>query len=191
MQKEFFSINQIPAVLWGKRTEKLIIAVHGNHSNKTDLPIEYLAQAATTKGYQILSFDLPQHGERKNKIPPCKMVPLYFLFYFFNEIMLLYIEDKLIAYKTTFFDWNRDDDVNIGLPSVKLLDAKIPHILVGVHHNRFGNVHQKHTLQTSLCALVEYTVSTPCKAIFYGAPQSVWLVHYWVCYRRQRHFLAF
>lgn len=118
------------------------------------------------------------------------MVPLYFLFYFFNEIMLLYIEDKLIAYKTTFFDWNRDDDVNIGLPSVKLLDAKIPHILVGVHHNRFGNVHQKHTLQTSLCALVEYTVSTPCKAIFYGAPQSVWLVHYWVCYRRQRHFLA-
>ena len=73
MQKEFFSINQIPAVLWGKRTEKLIIAVHGNHSNKTDLPIEYLAQSATSKGYQILSFDLPQHGERKNKIPPCKV----------------------------------------------------------------------------------------------------------------------
>lgn len=73
MQKEFFSINQIPAVLWGKQTEKLIIAVHGNHSNKTDLPIEYLAQAVTTKGYQILSFDLPQHGERKNKTPPCKV----------------------------------------------------------------------------------------------------------------------
>lgn len=66
MKKEFFKINNIPAVLWGETSEKIIIAVHGNMSHKEDIPIEILAEIGNQKNYQILSFDLPEHGERKN-----------------------------------------------------------------------------------------------------------------------------
>ena len=35
-------------------------------SNKEDDVIRLLAENITTKGYQVLSFDLPEHGERKS-----------------------------------------------------------------------------------------------------------------------------
>ena len=73
MKKEFFKINNIPAVLWGETSEKIIIAVHGNMSHKEDIPIEILAEIGNQKNYQILSFDLPEHGERKNEKTLCKV----------------------------------------------------------------------------------------------------------------------
>ena len=54
----------IPAVLWGEPSDKIIIATHGSHSSKTDDCIWILAEEATAKGYTVISFDLPQHGER-------------------------------------------------------------------------------------------------------------------------------
>ena len=30
-----------------------------------------LAQEATKRGYQVLSFDLPEHGDRKQEATPC------------------------------------------------------------------------------------------------------------------------
>ena len=73
MLKDKFKISNIPAVLWGENSEKLFIAVHGNMSNKEDAVIEILAKEAIEKGYQVLSFDLPEHGERKNHGTPCKV----------------------------------------------------------------------------------------------------------------------
>ena len=73
MKKEFLKINGIPAVLWGEKSENLIIAVHGNSSYKEDTPITILAETAVGKNYQILSFDLPEHGERKNEKTLCKV----------------------------------------------------------------------------------------------------------------------
>lgn len=73
MFKNKFRINNIPAVLWGEKSEKLFIAVHGNMSNKEDKVIEILAQEVVSKGYQVLSFDLPEQGERKNDSTPCKV----------------------------------------------------------------------------------------------------------------------
>ena len=70
--KKFF-IDNIPAVLWGKKSSKLIIAVHGNLSNKLDVPISLLAEVAVPRGYQVLSFDLPQHGDRKEEPTLCKV----------------------------------------------------------------------------------------------------------------------
>ena len=58
--------NNIPATLWGTLGDKLIIAVHGDLSNKEDKVIELLAKNVIPKGYCVLSFDLPEHGERKN-----------------------------------------------------------------------------------------------------------------------------
>ena len=75
MNKEIFKINNIPAILWGEKSTKLIIAVHGNMSNKADVPIEMLANMATNRGYQVLSFDLPKHGDRKDEDTLCKVVP--------------------------------------------------------------------------------------------------------------------
>ena len=44
-----------------------LIAAHGSHSSKIDDCIWVLAEEAATKGYQILSFDLPQHGSQEKE----------------------------------------------------------------------------------------------------------------------------
>lgn len=72
MFKDKFKIGNIPAVLWGEKSKKLFIAVHGNMSNKEDTVIQILAKEAIRKGYQVLSFDLPEHGERRDDIS-CKV----------------------------------------------------------------------------------------------------------------------
>jgi len=63
--------NRIPAVLWGAPASKLLIEVHGNLSNKEDTVISMMAERAVQHGYQALSFDLPEHGERANEAYEC------------------------------------------------------------------------------------------------------------------------
>ena len=62
-------INNIPAILWGEPSEKIYIFVHGKMSQKEHA--ESFAGVAETKGYQTLSFDLPEHGERTDKSYRC------------------------------------------------------------------------------------------------------------------------
>ncbi|MDD1724220.1 MAG: alpha/beta hydrolase, partial [Methanospirillum sp.] len=71
MMKDNFKIHHIPATVWGRKSEKLFIAVHGNLSHKEDTVIELLAEEANRKGFQVLSFDLPEHGERREDDTPC------------------------------------------------------------------------------------------------------------------------
>ena len=74
MKIEKIKINNIPSIIWGEKSNKVFIAVHGNMSNKEDEVIKILAEKVTKKGYQLLSFDLPEHGERKdNKNYLCKV----------------------------------------------------------------------------------------------------------------------
>lgn len=73
MLKKKIKIHHIPAIVWGEPSDKIIIAVHGDQSNKSDKPIELLATLAIPNGYQVLSFDLPEHGERKNDDILCKV----------------------------------------------------------------------------------------------------------------------
>lgn len=73
MLKKRFKIEGIPAILWGNESKKLVLAVHGNMSNKEDVPIDIFAKNAVDNGYQVLSFDLPQHGERKSDKTPFKV----------------------------------------------------------------------------------------------------------------------
>ncbi len=68
---EKLKIKNIPAILWGYKSNKLIIAVHGSHSSKIDDCIYILAEEATKYGYQVISFDLPKHGERIYETKPC------------------------------------------------------------------------------------------------------------------------
>ncbi len=73
MIKENILIDNIPAILWGEKGSKLFIAVHGNMSSKSDVPISILAEEAIPLGYQVLSFDLPEHGDRKEEETLCKV----------------------------------------------------------------------------------------------------------------------
>ena len=65
MKTEKTKINNIPSIIWGEKSNKVFIAVHGNMSNKEDEVIKKLAEKVVSKGYQLVSFDLPEHGERK------------------------------------------------------------------------------------------------------------------------------
>ena len=66
MKIERIKINNIPSLIWGEKSKKVFIAIHGNMSNKEDEVIKILANRVVSKGYQVLSFDLPEHGERKD-----------------------------------------------------------------------------------------------------------------------------
>ena len=67
------TVGHIPAILWGEPTGHLIVAVHGNQSHKADTVISLLAEQAAARGYQVLSFDLPEHGDRKQEPTLCKV----------------------------------------------------------------------------------------------------------------------
>ncbi len=73
MEKQLLTINGIPAILWGSLSNRVFIAVHGDQSNKADEIIEIFAEEAAHKGYQTLSFDLPEHGDRKKESRLCKV----------------------------------------------------------------------------------------------------------------------
>lgn len=63
-------IGTIPAIVWGEESKNVIIAVHGSKSNKKDVPIELLAKNMLYQDYQVLSFDLPKHGDRQEEDTP-------------------------------------------------------------------------------------------------------------------------
>jgi Lysophospholipase len=69
--KHFMIDDAIPAILWGNSFGRLFIAVHGDMSNKADDVIVLLAKALTARGGGVLSFDLPEHGDRKGSPYPC------------------------------------------------------------------------------------------------------------------------
>jgi len=63
------TVGHIPAILWGDRADTAYIYVHGKMSSKADAAD--LADKATARGCQVLSFDLPEHGGRKDEGYPC------------------------------------------------------------------------------------------------------------------------
>jgi uncharacterized protein len=69
MLKQTLWVGTIPAILWGPPSDKAYIFVHGRMSRKEDA--EGFADIAEAKGYQVISFDLPEHGERKTEDYPC------------------------------------------------------------------------------------------------------------------------
>lgn len=71
MDAKLFNIDGIPCALWGEKSDSVIICVHGMCSSKTDIPIGMLAEKAKTINMQVLSFDLPRHGDRKDSSSAC------------------------------------------------------------------------------------------------------------------------
>jgi len=69
MEKEKIQVENIPAILYGTTSDKLYIYVHGKYSRKEEA--ERFASIAIKVGYQVISFDLPEHGERKDEKYSC------------------------------------------------------------------------------------------------------------------------
>lgn len=70
MNPHLFQIQHIPCALWGAESDRVLVAVHGAQSHKDDTPFRLLAD--TFRGCQVLSFDLPEHGKRKDDPALCK-----------------------------------------------------------------------------------------------------------------------
>lgn len=69
MEKQLLKIENIPTIVWGKPSKKVFIYVHGKCQSKDYA--KSFAFIAEQKGYQTLSFDLPEHGDRKIETAPC------------------------------------------------------------------------------------------------------------------------
>lgn len=69
MKQEKCMISGIPAIVWGKPVERVYLYVHGKMSSK-EAAAEFAA-IADARGYQTLSFDLPEHGERAESTELC------------------------------------------------------------------------------------------------------------------------
>lgn len=66
MKKEIFKIQEVPAILWGEPSKHLYLFIHGQSGCKEEA--ETFSEIAGFYGWQVLSIDLPEHGERKNEI---------------------------------------------------------------------------------------------------------------------------
>lgn len=68
--------HKVPGIVYGEVSEWVYLYIHGKMGNKEEaLPFAELADAA---GYQVMSIDLPEHGERKDseeKLLPWVAVP--------------------------------------------------------------------------------------------------------------------
>lgn len=76
MKQEHVLIGRIPAILWGTSGEGLYLYVHGQNGRKEEA--ERFAGIAAPRGWQVLSLDLPGHGERAaeaDAFVPWRVVP--------------------------------------------------------------------------------------------------------------------
>lgn len=60
-----FELGTIPAVLYGEPADQGYIFLHGQMGHKEEA--EAFAQVVCPKGFQVLSIDLPGHGERQSR----------------------------------------------------------------------------------------------------------------------------
>ena len=76
MKEKHIFVLEIPAVLYGDSSEKLFLYIHGKMGCKEEAV--HFAEIVCPKGYQVLSIDLPGHGERTGEMKrfvPWEVVP--------------------------------------------------------------------------------------------------------------------
>lgn len=76
MKKEYRDIGDIASVVFGESSSKVILYVHGKNGCKEDAAP--FASVAVTHGWQVLSVDLPKHGERtesRTEFLPWQVIP--------------------------------------------------------------------------------------------------------------------
>ncbi len=72
MKKDYITINSIPVIVWGEPSDKVYLYVHGKGGSKE--LAEGFAVKAIKNGYQVISFDLPKHGDRHINDYDCDII---------------------------------------------------------------------------------------------------------------------
>ena len=65
-QPEEFVLDGIPALRWGKPGGRAVVGVHGQFSNKLDPVMSQCGDVIASRGDQLITFDLPTHGDRQD-----------------------------------------------------------------------------------------------------------------------------
>jgi hypothetical protein len=65
MQQVEMKIGEIPAVLYGSRSDSAYLYVHGQNGYKEEA--KRFAEIVSEYGWQVLAIDLPEHGTRKHE----------------------------------------------------------------------------------------------------------------------------
>lgn len=76
MKKQTMTLAGIPAILYGSRSRKVYLYVHGKNGCKEEA--ERFAYTACEAGWQVLAIDLPEHGARRSgpeKLLPWTVIP--------------------------------------------------------------------------------------------------------------------
>lgn len=87
MNKKIY-IDKIPALLWGNPSQKVFIYIHGQGGNKEEA--EFFSKIVCKYGWQVISIDLPEHGERtaeKDSFNPWNILPEL-------EIFITFVKNK-------------------------------------------------------------------------------------------------
>ena len=71
MKKQNLTLAGVPAILYGERSHKVYLYVHGKNGCKEEA--ERFANTACAAGWQVLAIDLPEHGARKDR--PEQLLP--------------------------------------------------------------------------------------------------------------------
>ena len=69
MQMGTIEIRGIPAAVWGGCSKRVYTYTHGQDGSKEDA--ELLASVVCEQGWQVISFDLPGHGQRWHEPASC------------------------------------------------------------------------------------------------------------------------
>ena len=71
MKKQNLTLAGVPAILYGERSRKVYLYVHGKNGCKEEA--ERFANTACAAGWQVLAIDLPEHGARRDR--PEQLLP--------------------------------------------------------------------------------------------------------------------
>lgn len=66
----------VPVIVWGNRSDRVFLYIHGQGGNKDEA--EIIAPTICSRGWQLLSLDLPGHGDRtddSDRFVPWCVVP--------------------------------------------------------------------------------------------------------------------
>ncbi|MBR1486979.1 MAG: alpha/beta hydrolase [Synergistaceae bacterium] len=97
------NFSKIPAVIYGEESKNVYIYVHGFLGKKEDA--EEFSKIANKKGFQVLSFDLPGHGERRKNSEQAPEMPSF---------------SKVVADLETIYEEANSDWKNISIYAVSL-----------------------------------------------------------------------
>ena len=65
-ETEELILDGVPALRWGKPGGRAVVGVHGQFSNKRDPVMAQCGDVIASRGDQLITFDLPAHGDRQD-----------------------------------------------------------------------------------------------------------------------------